>query len=142
MTAEDLQERNFEKEFKISASRSAGPGGQNVNKVNTRVELRINITNSFLLSPDEKMMITEKLKNRINSEGELILSSQSERSQAANRRKVIEKFYDLVSKSLTKAPDRKSTKPTLKSKSERVIEKRNRGYIKKLRTDKGESDLF
>jgi ribosome-associated protein len=142
MATENLKYRNFEKEFILSSSRSAGPGGQNVNKVNTRIELRFNISNSSLLDQEEKRLITEKLKNRINSEGVLILSSQSERSQAANRKKVIEKFYELVLRSLTIAPERKSTRPTLKSKSERVKEKRSRGLIKKLRTDKGETDLF
>ena len=77
MTVEDLQNRDFDKEILFSYSRSSGPGGQNVNKVNTRVELRFNVINSECLGYDEKKLLLEKYYNKINKEGELILISQS-----------------------------------------------------------------
>lgn len=139
MNQEELKGRNFESEFVFSASRSGGAGGQNVNKVNTKVELRINIINSSLLTFEEKQKILEKLKNRINNEGELVLSTQSERTQLMNKKKVIEKFFELVSKALIKVPHRKSTKPTYSSKMERLGSKKKRGTIKKLRNASDEN---
>ncbi len=75
MKPEELNTRKFENEFVYSTSRSSGPGGQNINKVNTKVELRFSILNSQLLSDDEKELIGRKLRNKINKDGELVLSS-------------------------------------------------------------------
>lgn len=138
MITEDLRRRNFVSEFIFTTSRSSGPGGQNVNKVSTKVELRINIPASSLLSPEEKRIICEKLKKRINSKGELILSSQKGRTQILNREIVTEKFFELLSRSLEVLPERKPTKPSVSSKTERIEKKRKRGYIKKLRKEPGE----
>jgi ribosome-associated protein len=135
MKPEELKVRNFENECVFSASRSGGAGGQNVNKVSTKVELRINILTSDILTSEEKIRIREKLKNRINKEGELIISSQSERTQLMNKIKVINKFYILVSKALTQSPYRKVTRPSLSSKMERLDNKKKRGSIKKLRNN-------
>lgn len=138
MTPEALKERNFEKWFVFSATRSSGPGGQNVNKVSTRVELRFDVHSSDLFFVDEKMIILEKLKNKINNKGELIISSQSERTQLMNKNKVVEKFYELVSKALTIPEKRTSTKPTKASKVRRIENKKWRGQIKKLRNPSGQ----
>jgi ribosome-associated protein len=135
MKPEELKVRNFENECVFSASRSGGAGGQNVNKVSTKVELRINILTSDILTSEEKIRIREKLKNRINKEGELVISSQSERTQLMNKIKVINKFYILVSKALTQSPYRKVTRPSLSSKMERLDNKKKRGSIKKLRNN-------
>jgi ribosome-associated protein len=140
MTAEELRYRNFESEFVFAASRSGGPGGQNVNKVNTKVELRFNICATSLLSVSEKELIFQKLKNKINSENELIIVSQTERSQLMNKQVVTERFYELVSKALTIPKKRRSTKPTLTSKVKRLEGKRIHGLVKKLRKDTGSSD--
>ncbi len=140
MKPEDLTDRNFESEFVFSASRSGGPGGQNVNKVNTRVELRFDVLSSELLTNEEKHIILGKLKNRINNEGELIISARSERSQLMNKKRVIEKFFEMVSKALTKAPVRNPTRPPLSSKLQRLDSKKKRGTIKKLR--KSSEDLL
>lgn len=137
MSPDELIKRNFESEFIYSTSRSGGPGGQNVNKVSTKVELRFNLLSTFLFSESEKEIINKKLRNKINKEGELILVSQSERTQLMNKRAVTEKFYILVSKALTLPVKRRSTKPTFASKVKRLEEKKNRGNIKKMRKDSG-----
>jgi len=136
---EELKGRNLENEFVYSTSRSGGPGGQNVNKVSTKVELRFSVLLSSLFSETEKEIIFKKLKNKINKEGELLIVSQSERTQLLNKKVVTEKFYDLVSKALTVPVKRRVTRPTLKSKIKRLETKRNRGFIKKLRKDSGGS---
>jgi ribosome-associated protein len=137
---EELKERIPVSELILSASRSGGPGGQNVNKVSTKVELRFNVLKSSFISDREKEMIMDVLKRRVNKEGELIIVSQSERTQNMNRKKVIGKFYLLVSKALTELPGRKLTVPTFSSKSERIEKKKKRGIVKKLRRDSGISE--
>lgn len=133
MKPEELIIRNFENEFVYSSSRSSGPGGQNINKLNTKVELRFNINKTSLLSDEEKEMLCRKLPNKINGEGELILIAQSERTQLMNKKIVTEKFYFLVSKALTSPQKRRSTRPTTASKIKRLEKKKKHGHIKKLR---------
>jgi ribosome-associated protein len=120
----NFSERLFELEFVFSASRSSGPGGQNVNKVNTKIELRFNIPASVLLSDAEKELLNEKLKNRINSEGDLIIVSQDERSQLKNKENAISKFYQLLQHALTPKKMRKPTKPSMASRHRRLESKR------------------
>jgi ribosome-associated protein len=139
MNPEDLKMRNFEDEFVFSASRSSGPGGQNINKVNTRIELRFSIKRTLLLSDSEKDLILRKLANKINNEGELILSAQSERTQLMNKREVTGKFYRLLAKALTTRPFRISTKPTAASVDRRLEGKKKRGAKKKFRKITGEN---
>ncbi len=114
----------FERELVFTSSRSSGPGGQHVNKVSTKVELRFHIPNSGLLNDEEKDILLIKLKNKINSEGELIIVSQDERSQLKNKEKVIEKFYELLQKALIPPKKRKPTKPSQASKEKRLEKKR------------------
>ncbi len=138
MNAEELKTRNLEKEFVFATSRSGGPGGQNVNKVSTKVELRFNVISSPSFTEEEKALILEKLKNKINKDGEFIIISQVERSQFMNKEVVTEKFYNLISGALTIQRKRKSTKPTMASKIRRLELKKSRGNIKKLRKDSGD----
>ena len=139
MNPEELKRRNFENEFIFLTSRSSGPGGQNVNKVNTKVELRFNLLLTSSFTENEKELILDKLKNKINKESELIVVSQSERTQLMNKVKATEKFYDLVSKVLTMPKKRTSTRPTFSSKIKKLEGKRIRGIIKKMRKDSGDS---
>ena len=129
----EIREKIPEKELIFSATRSSGPGGQNVNKVSSRIELRFRIDESKGLTADEKRRIKDKLRNRINIEGELIIVCQVERSQLKNREKAIEKFYNLVEKSLFIKPPRFSTKPTIASRKERLDSKKKRSVIKQSR---------
>jgi ribosome-associated protein len=124
MTAADLISRDFSPEFRFSASRSSGAGGQNVNKVNTRMELRFDITASVKLSEDEKILLLEKLAGRINAENELLIVSQTERNQLGNKEKAIERFYVLLAKALTPRRPRKATRPTRASKERRITDKK------------------
>jgi ribosome-associated protein len=129
----NLRGRDFLKECLFSGSRSSGPGGQSVNKVNTKMELRFSVASSSLLSEDEKLIVMEKLSGRINKDGELVLVSQTERSQIRNKEKVIEKFYSLLIRSLLPVKRRKPTKPSDASKEDRLLEKKKQAEKKERR---------
>lgn len=125
--------KRLQNESTFSATRSSGPGGQNVNKVNTRVELRFPVEESSVFSEKEKHLIHAKLANRINSEGELLLFSESERSQLANKQKVFERFILLLKNALTPKKKRIKTRPTASSKQKRLDKKKINAQKKKLR---------
>lgn len=125
--------KRLENECQFSATRSSGPGGQNVNKVNTRVELRFPVNESLVFSEKEKNLIQTKLGNRINSEGELLLFSESERSQLSNKQKVFERFILLLKNALTPKKKRIKTRPTASSKQKRLDKKKINAQKKKLR---------
>jgi ribosome-associated protein len=133
MKPDELKKRNLKNELVYSTSRSSGPGGQNINKLNTKVELRFSVSNTLLFSDEDKELLFNKLSNKINGEGEIIFISQSERTQLMNKKIVTEKFYSVVSKALTSPPKRRSTRPTIASQIRRLEKKKNHGYIKKLR---------
>jgi ribosome-associated protein len=128
-----LSERDFTDEFVFSASRSSSAGGQHVNKVSSRIELRFSIQGSKWLNEAEKETLHHKLKNRINSEGQLILTCQESRSQIANKQLVIQKFYDLISTCLKPVKNRTKTKPTRISKLKRLESKRKIAEKKLMR---------
>ena len=129
----DFSKRDFSSEFIFQATRSSGPGGQNVNKVSSKVELRFNLWSSALLDEQEKAIIAEKLTNKINKEGELVLVAQTDRSQLKNKEKVIEKFYHLLEKALMPPKKRYKTKPTKASVEKRLESKRVKSSIKTSR---------
>ena len=130
-----IKDRNFQDEFVFQASRSGGPGGQNVNKVSSKVELRFNIEASALLTDDEKSVILAKLANKINKLGELVIVSQTDRSQLKNKEKATEKFYLLIEKALTPRKKRLKTSPTRASVERRLESKRVQSTIKAGRKD-------
>ena len=118
-------DRNFESEFEYKSSRSGGKGGQNVNKVETKIELNFDVQNSIILTEDEKKRISLKLQNRIDKNGILQITSQTERSQYLNKIKVQKRFYELIEKALKKEKIRKNTKPTRSSIEKRIESKKN-----------------
>jgi len=120
-------------EFEFLTSRSSGPGGQNVNKVNSKVELRFDIENSSLLTDDQKEILLVKLATKITSEGILSVVSQRDRSQLANKEDAIEKLYLLISKALKPVIRRKKTRPTKSSVEKRLTGKRIKSEIKQNR---------
>jgi ribosome-associated protein len=131
----DIRERGLEKELSFQASRSGGAGGQNVNKVASKVELRFHVSDSQLLTDEEKALVQEKLANRINSEGFLQVVCQTERSQLQNKELCTERFYELLRQALTRQKKRKATQPTrasvkrrLESKKRQAAKKSSRGY--------------
>ena len=120
-------------EFIFQASRSSGPGGQNVNKVNSKIELRFNIQNSVILTDDQKEILLSKLSAKISLDGFLIVVSQRNRSQLVNKEDAIRKLYELIEKALRPVKRRKSSRPTRSSVEKRLTGKRIKADIKQSR---------
>ena len=120
-------------ELQFFTSRSSGPGGQNVNKVNSKVEVHFNVRNSSLLEDDEKGFIQKKLESKITSEGILVVVSQRDRSQLTNKEDAINKLYALINKALKPERPRRATKPTRSSVEKRLNSKKIKSLIKQAR---------
>ncbi|PCJ83763.1 MAG: aminoacyl-tRNA hydrolase [Flavobacteriales bacterium] len=129
----NIREIDFEPELTFKTTRSSGKGGQHVNKVETRVELYFDVRNSQLISDEQKERIAEKLKNRISNEGILFLSSEKSRSQIANKKDAVERFYQLLEKALKKEKPRIATKPSKGAKEKRLKEKKMHTKKKEMR---------
>lgn len=127
--------KDFSRELSFKTSRSSGAGGQNVNKVETAVTVLWKVGASDFFNDDEKALIQEKLKNRINAEGYLFLTVSESRTQLMNKNKAIEKIIDIVNKSLVIPKKRTATKPSKAQKQKRLDTK------KKL-SDKKENRRF
>ena len=123
-----------EDELEFSASRSGGPGGQNVNKVSTRVTLRFHVTHSPSLSQEQKRRILATLSSRVSKDGILRVVSQRTRSQAANREAAAERFAELLKEALTPVTARKKTRISLATKERRLADKARRGRLKRERS--------
>ena len=122
-----------EDEIEFQFSRSSGKGGQNVNKVETKVEIRFNIDRSKAFSDEEKEKIKKSLTNRINKEGDLIVVSEEERSQLQNKIIALEKLNEIIREALKPREERIPTKVPKASKTERLKEKKLISEKKKLR---------
>lgn len=126
----------------LKATTSGGKGGQNVNKVATRVELYFTINNSVSLSDEQKEILNNKLMNRISGDGVLRITSSENRSQLENKEAVRLKFLELIRKALTPKKKRKQTAPSKSSVEERLRKKKLNSERKSFRSvDPGESDF-
>lgn len=120
-------------EIVFTTSRSSGPGGQNVNKVNSKVTLKFDVTYSTLLTEDEKAILLSKLSRHLTKEGVLLLTAQDKRSQLENKEAVLLKFDRLLAKAFEKKKVRKSTKPSKGAIQKRIKSKKELSEKKKWR---------
>lgn len=127
---------NIEKaisELNFKAVRSSGAGGQNVNKVSSKVVLMFDLVNSQALADDEKQLVSQKLQTRLNAHGILILSCDEDRSQLRNKEIAKKRFLDLMTNALVVPKVRKATKIPKAVIKKRLKDKKNRSEIKQLR---------
>jgi ribosome-associated protein len=127
-----------ESEISFSFARSSGPGGQNVNKVNTKAILKWNLWNTQSLDHDEQLRVSQNLPNDINSEGDLVIISDESRSQLLNKEKCVEKFRDLLEKALFVPKVRKKTKVPREVRRNARYSKQKQSQKKKLRSSRFE----
>lgn len=120
-------------ELVFTTSRSSGPGGQNVNKVNTKVTVKFDVMKSQVLTPEEREVILKKLHSKITTEGVLVISSQDSRSQLQNKEAVIAKLEAAFVKAFEKKKARKATKPSKSAMQDRIRKKKQQGEKKKWR---------
>jgi len=125
-----------EDELRFTASLSSGPGGQNVNKVSSRVTLWFDVTNSPSLSPEQKELIVRRIGSRIGKDGVLRVISQKTRSQAANRELAVERFIELLRNTVKQVPTRKKTRVSRAAKLRRLNEKKQHSIQKQGRSKK------
>lgn len=122
-----------ENEIQLDFIRSSGPGGQNVNKVASGVQLRFNIDSSATLPDDVKQRLHATARNRITEDGVLIIEAKRYRTQEQNREDALARLVSLLFQATQKPKPRRKTKPTLASQAERIEAKKRRGAIKRAR---------
>ncbi len=126
---------DIRREVSFQYSRSSGPGGQKVNKTETRCELFWKPEDSFLFSENQKSLLAKKLSNRMNKEGFLLYASDRYRTRLQNQNMCLQNLVEDIEKSLTKPKPRKKTKPTRASVEKRIKEKKRQGDKKKQRKE-------
>jgi ribosome-associated protein len=127
-------------ELEYRASRSGGPGGQHVNTSSTRVEVSWDIAGSPSLSPEQRALLLERLRARLDSTGRLRLVSSGTRSQLRNKEDVTERLREILADALAERKKRKATKPSRAAKAARLEAKRRRASIKARRKAPGPND--
>lgn len=120
-------------ELVFTTSRSSGPGGQNVNKVNTKVTLKFDILKSAVLSSEEKELIVKIIGTRLTKEGALLITAQDKRSQLQNKEEVLQKLDRLLTKIFTPKKARRPTKPSKAVRQARITNKKQRSETKQWR---------
>jgi len=120
----NISKADLQKETFYKTSRSGGKGGQNVNKVSSKVELLFSVNDSALFTDDEKQLLNEKLQARLNKDGYVQVICDEERSQYLNKEKALERLIGLLTRSLKVQKPRKATKPSKKAKAERLDNKK------------------
>jgi ribosome-associated protein len=123
-------------ELVYTASRSSGPGGQHVNTSDTRIQVRWNVQETSALSEPERFRVLTKLASRLTEAGELILASDTHRSQRRNKEDVTERLAEMVAQALVRPKPRKKSKPTRAAREKRLDEKRKKSLTKKGRGKK------
>ncbi len=123
-----------DEELVFTTSRSSGPGGQNVNKVSTRVTLLFDLEHTTALTERQRELLHERLAGRISRSGVLRVVSQRHRTQSANREAAVTRFATLVAEALAEAPERVPTKIPAQINQKRLEEKRRRSRVKQART--------
>lgn len=123
-------------ELEFVTSRSSGPGGQNVNKVNTKVTLRWNIKDSMLLTSEEKELLLDKLSSRLTIDRTLVVAAQDKRSQLQNKEATLLKLGHLLKQAFTKKKKRKATKPSKGAVQNRLDKKKKHSDKKKMRQNR------